>query len=280
MKEGFTCPLPDRWNEIYKNLCAAYEIMMGKKLPAYVADIWNAGGPPTPLILNGWVFSDDADKRERWRETLRWAEKYDLLHFTRVENRDQYFPCGCSQGSGMYFENEYRDYTDNIIKKYGLLDYVTLNQYRSNPTDVNARLPNSKGIYFVIYPYEWPVGLFLTTGTGGHFRGGNPNVPIEDLWMNWVEDADVLYIGRAGGAYINGRVPNATLKSRIKALLRFGNGMNVGHWGGRYLWQHSNSADFRVYWYQCTDENPVSLENELITDFENSYGKKPFANLV
>ena len=280
MKKEFICPLPDRWNEIYKDLCASYEIKTGKKLPTYVADICKAGGPPTPLILNGWVFSNDTDKRRQWQETLRWAKQCDLLDLTRVENCDQYISSGCSQSDGMYIESEYRDYTDNLIKKYGLLDYVTLKQYRLNPTNVNARLPNSKGIYFVVYPYMRPEGLFLPTGSGGYFQGKNPNVPIEDLRVKWVEDADILYIGKAGGAYINGKVSTATLKKRIIALLRFGNGKKVGHWGGRYLWQHKFSEDFKVYWHPCRDENPVYLEKELIAGFEKLYGKKPFANLV
>jgi hypothetical protein len=28
------------------------------------------------LILNGWVFSSDADKERRWKETVEWAKKY------------------------------------------------------------------------------------------------------------------------------------------------------------------------------------------------------------
>jgi hypothetical protein len=32
--------------------------------------------PPTPLILAGWAFSSDVEKRARWLETVRWAEEW------------------------------------------------------------------------------------------------------------------------------------------------------------------------------------------------------------
>ena len=29
--------------------------------------------PPKPLILAGWVYSNDIEKKDRWEETVRWA---------------------------------------------------------------------------------------------------------------------------------------------------------------------------------------------------------------
>src|SRR5664280_566438 len=63
------CPLPDKWNRIYEALMRA----------------WDSGGrigdpPPVPLILNGWVFSNDIQKKERWQATLAWAEERSLQH--------------------------------------------------------------------------------------------------------------------------------------------------------------------------------------------------------
>lgn len=279
MKQDFICPFPNRWNEIFKDLCKAHETLMGIKLPSKPSEMRGADAPPTPLILNGWVFSNEQDKQERWQETLRWAEKHNLLYLTSVEDRDKCFSAGYTLSGGMHL-SEYCDYTNKIIEKYKLSDYVTLNQYISDPVSIKTSLPDSKGVYFVVYPYGWPEGLLLTTGSGGYFKGKNPNVPIEELWSNWVEDADILYIGKAGGIKENGNIIKSTLKKRIIELLRFGNGKNIGHWGGRYLWQHEYSADFRVYWYSCSDENPVALEKELIDDFRKIYNKRPFANLI
>lgn len=73
---------------------------------------------------------------------------------------------------------------------------------------------------------------FLPIGTGGFFQGRNPNVEVNILEEKWVEGANVLYIGKAGGIAGNGRVYNSTLHSRIKLYFKFGIGMPVGHWGG------------------------------------------------
>jgi hypothetical protein len=59
----FICPLPIPWHEIYQNLFRAWE-QGGREGPP----------PPLPLILNGWLFSNDADKAQRWAETLEWTE--------------------------------------------------------------------------------------------------------------------------------------------------------------------------------------------------------------
>ncbi len=91
MKHDFICPNPARWDEIYNDLCKAYEASTEKKLPYTVVEIYNASGPPTPLILNGWVFTNDDDKQKRWQETLLWAEKNSLLYLTKVEEQDKYF---------------------------------------------------------------------------------------------------------------------------------------------------------------------------------------------
>lgn len=63
----FVCPLPVPWDEIYQALKERWE-HGGKKSPP----------PPVPLILNGWVFSNDVEKAKRWRQTLDWAETYGL----------------------------------------------------------------------------------------------------------------------------------------------------------------------------------------------------------
>lgn len=32
--------------------------------------------PPKPLILNGWFFSNDFEKAERWNNTIEWIKRY------------------------------------------------------------------------------------------------------------------------------------------------------------------------------------------------------------
>lgn len=279
MQQDYICPNPRRWNEIFKDLCATYEMKTEMKLPSNVVGIRESGGPPTPLILNGWVFSNDNDKRVRWQETLRWAEKQGLLYLTHVEIHDRVYWAGHTRDGGLPIKDEYSEFTLDIMKKYRLTEYVTLKQYKINKASVETKLPNVKGVYFVIYPNEWPEGLFLNKESGEEFVGGNPFESHEKLWDNWVDEADILYIGQTGGTTNSGSSQKRTLKKRITELMRFGKKEVDNHRGGRYLWQHKKSDDFRVYWYPCTTENPVSLKTELLADFEQVYHKKPFANI-
>jgi hypothetical protein len=67
----FVCPVPIVWAKVYGSLVNAYNNGSEIKDP-----------PPKPLILNGWVFSSDLDKKLRWSETIAWANEHsceDLL---------------------------------------------------------------------------------------------------------------------------------------------------------------------------------------------------------
>jgi hypothetical protein len=57
------CPFPLIWNEIYKSLYQKW---------IECSSIGEA--PPVPLILGGWVYSNDVEKQKRWKETEKWAQ--------------------------------------------------------------------------------------------------------------------------------------------------------------------------------------------------------------
>jgi len=113
---------------------------------------------------------------------------------------------------------------------------------------------------------------FLSESVGGHFKGKNPTVAVGELQSKWVEDALVLNIGKAGPG-------KATLRSRLKQYVRFGQGQAVGHHGGRYVWQLAHSNNLLVCWKVTLDDVPRTVEKALIETFETAYGKLPFANL-
>lgn len=137
-----------------------------------------------------------------------------------------------------------------------------------------TQIPAQKGVYVVLRESEL-APQFLTEGTGGFFKGKNPNVPISELKANWVEGTPVVYIGKAGGAGCS-----ATLQKRLGQYLRFGQGANIGHWGGRYIWQLADSRDLVVCWKPLTNEEPREVEHRMIADFKATHtGKRPFANL-
>jgi hypothetical protein len=135
-------------------------------------------------------------------------------------------------------------------------------------------LPKTKGVYLFIRPQVEAAPEFIPVGTGGHFDNRDPNVPLELLESNWVKGGLVVYIGKAGGGGTK-----ATLHSRLRQYLRFGQGKPIGHWGGRFIWQLKDAADLVVCWKPLPNEEPSLVESNLIRQFCKAFGQRPFANL-
>ena len=57
------CPIPHKWNELWKLLPNRTRVGSG----------WE---PPLPLILAAWNFTEDYEKRARLVEHIKWAEKH------------------------------------------------------------------------------------------------------------------------------------------------------------------------------------------------------------
>jgi hypothetical protein len=156
------------------------------------------------------------------------------------------------------------------IVKAGFVGFKTMQELFID----SSQLPSIKGVYLILNQSK-TLPLFLSVGTGGHFKGKNPNISLAQLTSNWVEETLVVYIGKAGG-----KGSNATLKSRIKQFLGFGQGKNIGHWGGRLIWQIAASQKLVVCWKPLTNEDPRQVEMELISAFVDQFGRRPFANLA
>ena len=158
----------------------------------------------------------------------------------------------------------------NEIEKAGFTGFKTINQLMID----NSSIPDKIGIYLVLYIGD-NTPNFSVPGSGGFFKRKDPNVPIETLQSNWVNKTLVLYIGKAGTS-----TGNATLLSRLKQYLKFGQGKNIGHYGGRYIWQVKDHQNLLICWKTTPNEDPRMIEKELIQDFVNQYHKRPFANLM
>jgi len=156
------------------------------------------------------------------------------------------------------------------IKKQGFKGFKTVKELWMD----NSSIPNQMGVYLVSYKDMYKPG-FMSVGVGGHFKGKNPNVSASALKTQWVDNALVLYIGKAGGPG-----SGATLHSRIRQYLRFGQGVNVGHWGGRLIWQLGNHEELVFCWKPTPGKDPREIEIGLIQAFTSQYGKMPFANLT
>ena len=86
---------------------------------------------------------------------------------------------------------------------------------------------------YVVYREHLNSVEFLDKNTGGWFKGRDPSVPIDRLKARWIDEAHVLYIGKADA----GRAGARGIRVRLGEYLRFGQGEPIGHRGGRYLWQ-------------------------------------------
>lgn len=157
---------------------------------------------------------------------------------------------------------------DDILR-HGFFGFRTIESLWIDRTCI----PKYKGVYLVLDQNGKP--YFMNPGVGGFFKGRDPNVSVVELNDNHVPGSLVVYIGKAGGP-----TSMPTLHSRLGQYLRFGQGMNVGHWGGRLIWQLKNHRGLLLCWKPTPDDDPREVEKLLISNYEKQYGKKPFANLV
>jgi len=129
------------------------------------------------------------------------------------------------------------------------------------------QVPSVGGVYVVVRESHGRPE-FLDANPGGRFKGRDPTVPFEVLRANWVDDAEVVYIGKAD-----------QLRRRLRQFADFGAGHPIGHWGGRLIWQLADSEMLLVAWKRTLAEVvPRAAEAELIARFRAAYGKPPFAN--
>lgn len=152
----------------------------------------------------------------------------------------------------------------------GFSGFISFRELRNSGL---REVPNLPGVYVVLYEQrESPA--FLSLGTGGYFKGRDPNVPVGKLEAAWVPETAVIYIGKAGG-----QKHSATLRTRLRAYLEFGAGKAVGHWGGRYIWQIPNAENLIICWRPLVSDEPKEVEHKMLTEFEQQHERLPFANL-
>lgn len=158
------------------------------------------------------------------------------------------------------------------LEQYGFEGFVPFNELLSS-----VQPPKLNGVYMVLRTNREKVS-FLEEGSGGYFKDKDPNVSIHKLIENWVDNTLVLYIGKAKA---RARVRKSNnLRVRLSAYKRFGEGKNVGHYGGRYIWQIKNAmSDLVVCWKATNEGDEDKTKSDLICSFREQYGKRPFANL-
>ena len=155
------------------------------------------------------------------------------------------------------------------LEKLGFSGFLSIEYLRNNLDQI----PNLAGVYAIILPEGFKKN-FLVKGSGGFFKGRDPNLNEGALEVEWVKQSNIIYFGKAGGSS-----SSATLRKRLKQYFDFGAGKAVGHYGGRLIWQIHNSEDLLVAWKAIPDEEPAVAETRLIQTFRNQFGQRPFANL-
>lgn len=139
----------------------------------------------------------------------------------------------------------------------------------------STNVSTGPGVYAVLRDTD---GLprFREQSPAGWFKGKDPTVPIERLRERWIEGVHCLYIGKADP----GAAGRRGLARRLSEYRRHGEGLPVGHWGGRLIWQLEDADQLLVAWKKTDGlSSAAAEETRLLTAFVDEYGRLPFANL-
>jgi hypothetical protein len=153
------------------------------------------------------------------------------------------------------------DFAREQLELDGFSGWIPFSQIREQDT-----VPRAGGVYVILRPSLEPP-KFLEANPGGLFKGRDPTVTAHALRANWVDGAEVVYIGQAN-----------ELRRRLRQFADFGASKPIGHWGGRLIWQLEDSDTFLVAWKQTPGQVPLGVETTLIAAFRGRYGRPPFAN--
>lgn len=110
----FISPQPNKWHEIYQHLKYHWENEIRIGTP-----------PPVTLVLSGWNFSNDTDKKKRWEMTLNWADENNckkLIPELKEEEKYYVFEVSSYRPYEFYSMNKkYKPTKDEVINALGNL---------------------------------------------------------------------------------------------------------------------------------------------------------------
>lgn len=209
--------------------------------------------PELRELLEIWQVLDDAHRAMIVRYA-RAVREVHTLEFSAAQQRLVAREASTPATTGPFSEED--------LRRRGFEGFVGV---RSLPPGA-AGVPRSAGVYAVVRRSTAPPS-FLETSVGGHYKGKDPAVPVEQLAEKWV-DSHTVYIGQA----------KTGLRKRIDQLARYSRTEDIAHWGGRYLWQLADHDELLVCWRP--DPDPAAAEAQLIDEFVHQTDALPFANLI
>ncbi|WP_222123021.1 hypothetical protein, partial [Staphylococcus epidermidis] len=73
---------------------------------------------------------------------------------------------------------------------------------------------------------------------------------VDALTAEWIDGAEVLYVGKAGP----GSKGNRGLRRQLQEFVDFGKGKPPGHWDGRLIWQLAAVGNLIIAWKELPAE--------------------------
>lgn len=163
----------------------------------------------------------------------------------------------CSERAAIA-QTESVDWSRDSLTSYGFHGWIPFGSL------ARGDLPESPGVY-VVYRDEHASPEFLAQSPAGTHKGRDLTAPLELVEAAWLDSSPVLYIGKA-----------TSLRSRVTAYRRQGQGRKAGHQGGAYLWQLVGATEALVAWKETPSF--ACAEAALIEQFMSDFGARPFAN--
>lgn len=156
-------------------------------------------------------------------------------------------------------------FSKSELEQYGFIGFRSVLSLKESGFDCVSARP---GVYLVFRQSD-AVPEFLAESTGGTHKNRNPTVDKRELGREWVDRAQVLYIGKT----------HDPLRKRVAEYMKCASGRKHGHWGGRLVWQLAYCEDLLIAWKPLDREDPLDVEQALLQEFIKQYGRMPFANL-
>lgn len=147
-------------------------------------------------------------------------------------------------------------------------DFVGFKDVKSLVDGGMAEIPKKIGVYLILAPRRGKMPL-LSDGLKTAFENNDETPKEEDkLRKRWIEDTQVLYIGKAG--VLNGK-GTSNLYTRLRAYLKWYKKEKNSHHGGRDIWQLPNPGGLLVVWRVTPNEDPRSCEKKLLERFNITF---------